>query len=140
MKLHKSIFIIIFGLTLILIPVKDAYSGAENFLYHNETDAGAGNSPFGALVYFFDLRERETYIQLTYPAIDPRSGEHTGSPATAHVQIYDVSNNCNENNFFDVYTVNDTHVYNMRDIQTNDGNPSGVVLPQDAYGIVTIYV
>ncbi len=58
--------------------------------------------------------------------------------AIAHVQIFDVSNNCNENNFFDGYTINDTHVYNMRDIQTNDGNPSGVVLPDGAYGIVAV--
>jgi len=42
--------------------------------------------------------------------------------------------------FFDSYTVNDTHVYNMRDIQTNDGNDAGVVLPDGAYGIVAIYV
>ena len=55
---------------------------------------------------------------------------------TVHIQIFDVSNNCNENNFFDVYTPNDTHVYNMRDIQTNDGNDSGVVLPAGAYGFV----
>ena len=41
-----------------------------------------------------------------------------------------------KNNFFDVYTPNDTHTYNLRDIVTNDNNPSGVVLPSDAYGIV----
>ncbi len=57
-----------------------------------------------------------------------------------HVQIFDVANNCNENNFFDDFTGNDTHVYNMRDIQTNDGNPSGVVLPENAYGIVVISI
>ena len=33
---------------------------------------------------------------------------------------------------------NDTHTYNIRDIQTNDGNPSGVVLPDNAYGIVIV--
>ena len=27
-------------------------------------------------------------------------------------------------------------MYNLRDMITNDGNPSGVVLPSDAYGIV----
>ena len=42
--------------------------------------------------------------------------------------------------FFDVYTPNDTHVYNLRDIATNDGNNSGVVLPSDAYGIFVAYV
>lgn len=98
-----------------------------------------------SLIYFFDLRERETFIQFTNT--DLKSFDFglgiiefgpTGLDATAHIQIFDVSNNCNENNFFDVYTPQDTHVYNMRDIQTNDGNPSGVVLPDGAYGIVTV--
>ena len=51
-----------------------------------------------------------------------------------------MNDNCNENNFFDAYTPNDTHVYYIRDILTNDGNPSGVVLPDDAYGIVSVGV
>lgn len=93
------------------------------------TDSGA----FGSLVYFFDLRDRETFIQVTY-----FEEVVQGISANMHVQIFDVSNNCNENDFFDVYTPNDTHTYNMRDIQTNDGNPSGVVLPDGAYGIVTV--
>jgi len=40
----------------------------------------------------------------------------------------------------DVYTGNDTHVYNMSDILTNDTKPSGVALPSDAYGIVAVTV
>jgi len=56
------------------------------------------------------------------------------------VQIFDVSNLCNENNFNDAYTANDTHVYDMRDIQTNDGAGSGVELPDGAYGIVVVTV
>lgn len=81
------------------------------------------------LFSFFDLRDRESFVQLTN--IETFGG-------TVHVQIFDVSNNCNENNFFDTYTGNDTHVYNLRDITTNDGNPSGVVLPDGAYGFVSI--
>ena len=54
------------------------------------------------------------------------------------MQIYNVGNLCNENNFFDVYTPNDTHVYNLRDLISNDTNPTGVDLPDDAYGIVYI--
>jgi len=52
------------------------------------------------------------------------------------MQIFTVNANCAENDFFDLYTPTDTHVYNMRDILSNDGNPSGVVLPENAYGIV----
>jgi len=82
-----------------------------------------------SLFSFFDLRDRESFVQLT--SIDTIDG-------TVHVQIFNVSNNCSENNFFDTYTPNDTHVYNMRDIQTNNGNPSGVILPDGAYGFVSI--
>ena len=57
---------------------------------------------------------------------------------TIHVQIFNVDDNCNENNFFDTLTPNDTHVYNMRDIQTNNGAPSGVLLPVNSHGIVVI--
>jgi len=76
------------------------------------------------LFYFFDLRDRESFIQLTNTDFEN---------VIVHVQIFDVSNNCNENNFFDTYTGNDTHVYDLRNILTNDNNPSGVVLPDGAY-------
>jgi len=107
-------------------------SGGDNIITLNDTDA-ADNGETSTLVYFFDLRERESFIQFTY-----FDGRDSGLPATAHVQIFNVGNLCNENNFFDSYTINDTHVYNMRDILTNNGSPSGVVLPDDAYGIVVI--
>jgi len=80
------------------------------------------------LIGFFDLRDRETYIQVTN--IDPDPGGNN-----IHIQIFNVANDCNENNFFDSYTPFDTHVYNLRDITTNDGNASGVVLPDGAYGV-----
>ena len=81
------------------------------------------------LYAFMDLRDRESFVQVTN--ILP-------GPTVVHVQVFDVNNLCNENNFFDVYTGNDTHVYNMRDITTNDGNPAGFVLPEGAYGMVIV--
>lgn len=118
---------IIFYLLILSIslPVVNSFAGGASLFYFlNETDTGSR-----AIYTAFDLRERESYVQVT----------NTDSSATRiHVQIYNVGNLCNENNFFDVYTPNDTHVYNLRDILTNDGNPSGVDLPEDAYGIVFI--
>ena len=81
---------------------------------------------------FFDLRDRETFIQITNT--DGANGHNV------HIQIFNVADNCNENDFFDAYTPNDTHTYNLRDITTNDGNDSGVVLPSDAYGIFVVFV
>lgn len=136
---NKSKFLVPFlVLTICLFPIKSVFAGFNNRIVYTipETDSsniGSGFEEFSSIFYIFDLRERETFIQLTYP-----DAESSGFPALAHVQIFDVSNNCNENDFFDAYTINDTHVYNIRDIQTNDGNPSGVVLPSGAYGIVAV--
>ncbi len=127
----KNIKIISVFLLLLAITFFPAQSKAGTATPFNAS--GTDSSAFDSLIYFFDLRDRETFIQLTY-----FEEVIQGISANIHIQIFDVSNNCNENNFFDVYTPNDTHVYNMRDIQTNDGSPSGVVLPEGAYGIVTI--
>ena len=78
---------------------------------------------------FYDLRNRDSFVQVT---------NASSSAVRVHVQVFNVDNNCNENNFYDNLTGNDTHVYNLKDIQTNDGNPSGIVLPGGAYGVVVI--
>ena len=96
-----------------------------------DTFFGESDTTAFQLVSFYDLRDRESFVQIT----------NTGSSGLkTHVQVFDVGNDCNENNFFDNLTGNDTHIYNLRDIQTNDGSPSGIVLPSDAYGIVVITV
>ena len=87
------------------------------------------DQPDRMLFGFFDLRERESFIQVT---------NESGNSRILHVQIFNVDDDCNENNFFDEFTINDTHIYDMRDIITNDGNPSGVVLPDNAYGVIVI--
>ena len=117
---------LIFAFT-VLAPFA-VYAGGGGTLSITETDHGDFQ-----LTGFFDLRDRESYIQIT-------NSDGVRSQ-TVHIQIFNVGNLCNENNFFDLYTPNDTHTYNLRDIVTNDGNPSGVVLPSDAYGIfVATYV
>ncbi len=114
--LKLAVFII-----LLSLPVQ-VYAGH----YHiPDTDAGAWSQ-----YSFFDLRDRESFVQITNTdGVNNRN---------LHVQIFNVDQNCNENDFFDLYTPNDTHIYNLRDILTNDGNPSGVVLPDNAYGFVII--
>lgn len=118
----RKIFLVL--LFMSFVPVLSSYAGNGSDFALNETDTSSG-----AIYTPFDLRERETFLQVTN--VDSDS-------VTIHVQIYNVANLCNENDFFDVMTPNDTHVYNLRDILTNDGNPSGVILPENAYGIVFI--
>ena len=115
---QKKVFFLILFLPLVLIFTA---SCNRNF--------GESDTESFQLVSFYDLRERESFVQITNTA---------STLNRVHVQVFDVGNNCNENNFFDNLTGNDTHVYNLRNIQTNDGNPSGIVLPDGAYGIVVI--
>lgn len=127
MKLYKSVYILFLVLVLFALPIRNSFAGS--FLDVLETDTKSED----AIVGFFDLRDRETFMQVTNVDSDP-AGQ------VFHIQLFNVADNCNENDFFDSYTPNDTHVYNLRDIQTNDGNPSGVVLPDNAYGIFVAYV
>jgi len=118
----SKIKIVFFIFSFVLISALPSFSGKGANL-NVPTSLRADRT----LIGFFDLRDRETFIQVTNIAPDP-SGNNI------HIQIFNVANNCNENNFFDFYTPFDTHIYNLRDIITNDGNPSGVILPDDAYG------
>lgn len=83
------------------------------------------------LYYFWDLRDRDSYLQVM---------NTDGSSAVLHIQTFIVNNNCNEVDFYDFYTANDTHIYNMRDLITNGGAPAGVVLPDNSYGFTVITV
>ncbi len=121
----SKIKIILFVISFVFLSAVPSFSGGS--FDSPETDT-SNEILFG----FFDLRDRETFIQITNVDLNP-AGHNI------HIQIFDVSNNCNENNFFDLYTLNDTHVYNLRDIQTNNGNASGVILPDGAYGIFVAY-
>jgi len=120
-----KIKIALLGFVFVLLSTTQSFSGASFDVPETDTSNEV-------LIGFFDLRDRETYIQITNVDLDP-----TGH--NVHIQIYDISNDCNENNFFDFYTPNDTHVYNVRDIETNDGNDSGVILPDGAYGIFVAF-
>jgi len=89
------------------------------------------DSEWESLVGVFDLRDRESFIQVTNSDNDA---------VRVHVQIFNVAQSCGENNFFDEYTGNDTHVYNIRNIVTNDGKDPGFVWtePDKAYGFVVV--
>jgi len=130
------IILLIFTITLFSTFNSILYAGIGDF------DANETDTANDILVYYFDLRDRESYLQLTNTGIDvdPTELIDTSQNITVHIQIFDVTRDCIENDFFDVYTPNDTHIYNMRNIQTNDGNPSGIVLPEDAYGFVFAFV
>jgi len=117
----NKIKIFLFVISFVLLSTVPGFSGTQ-------FSVPTSDEHDHVLIGFFDLRDRETFIQVTNIDADP-------SGANIHIQIWNVGADCTENNFFDFYTPFDTHVYNLRDIITNDGNASGVILPDDAYGI-----
>jgi len=124
-KIKRGFLTTLLLLTLFIFTTTFLQAGGTE-IEVSETDGGDFQ-----LIAFFDLRDRETFVQVT-------NTDSAHGSATVHVQIFTVNDLCNENNFFDAYTVNDTHVYDLRNIVTNDGNPSGVVLAENAYGIVVV--
>ncbi len=89
------------------------------------------DNPSIQLVSYYDLRDRESFLQVT---------NILNNSITIHVQLFNVNLDCTENNFYDSLTGRDTHVYNLRDVQTNNGEPSGVNLLDDAYGFAVITI
>jgi len=130
MRIKLTLITLFLLLTFTFLPIKNSIAGIKGGFSIDvaETDTAAED----AIIGFFDLRDRESFMQVTNVDTDPAGH-------IFHIQIFNVADNCNENNFFDSYTPNDTHVYNLRDIQTNDGNDSGVILPDGAYGIFVAY-
>ena len=93
---------------LIFVPAR-AWAGGILPLSIADTD-----NDTGVLMLFgvFDQREGKTFIQLT----------NTSSlPLRVHIQIFDVSDNCRETNFFDTYTHDETYVYDLSNLVTNGG-------------------
>jgi len=121
-----NLLLIVLALSFSLYPINKAFSGLAFSTTIPTTDFVANGA---ALVAFFDLKNRESFVQFTN--VD-------NEDEILHIQIFNVDQNCNENDFFDAFTPNDTHTYNLRDILTNDSNPSGVLLPDKAYGFVAM--
>ncbi len=103
---------------------------------------GCGSNPPPAAVFFtdipsqqlsayYDLRDRSSYIQVTNVA--PK-------PVAIHVQIFQNDKNCDELDFNDNLTPNDTVIYNLDDIKRNDGSEVPVNLNDDSNGYVVITI
>lgn len=95
-----------------------------------QSDAGADR-----LVYYFDNRNRKSYIQLA---------NLSNSEIEVHVQIWLANStlqDCEEIDFIDMYTPNDLHTYDTLNLSSNSGEvPLDGVSAQLAgkYGFVVI--
>jgi len=120
-------FLVLLVLLVVLVmPIKAWAGKAAGPIWDTDT-------PNFQLYYFWDLRERESFFQVT---------NTSNSPITVHVQIFDVPGepNCDEIDFDDTYTGLDTHVYFLDDIVLNDGTDVGPVFPDGGYGFIVVSV
>jgi len=116
----KYLFVLAF---LFVTPIKSWAGFSEDIA---ETDAASFQ-----LYSFWDLRDRESFVQVTNTG---------GGPVTVHVQIFNVAENCDEVDFYDDYTPQDTHVYNLRALTRNNGAPLNISVPDNGYGLMVVTV
>jgi len=86
------------------------------------------------LVGYWDLRDRESFFQLTNIG---------GASISVHVTLFDysspgVTDRCVEFNFFDTYSGNDTHIYNIRNLTRNNGVALAAPILTDGHGQIVI--
>ena len=115
-------FAILFGLqTNHLVSGQPMMSDTLAF---NEEDPGE------ILLSYFDLQNRNTFVQVTNP--------DSVNPTSIHVQIFADSFNCVDRDFNDSLTPNETHVYDIRNLVSANGNPINFQIPDGSHGFVVI--
>jgi hypothetical protein len=96
---------------LLVLPIQAMAGMPMSDLYIlDQTDTGEDR-----LVAFYDTRSRDTFIQVT---------NTSSQKVTIHVQLFQAAGTvaqCEELDFYDSLTANDTHVYDVENIVSNDG-------------------
>lgn len=105
-----------------IVPIEIMVRNTDTFL----------DDPGEQLNAYYDLRNRKTYIQITHAAAE------MPVDVTIHVQIFQHDRGCDELNFNDVLTLNDTVVYDLDNIIRNDGTTAPISLLDDSYGYVVV--
>ncbi|NIP29386.1 MAG: hypothetical protein GTO02_03245 [Candidatus Dadabacteria bacterium] len=114
-----------FVLALILISPTNIFAQGGIFSVSNNTDLSGAEY----MSAYYDLRNRNTHIQIT------NISERT---ITIHVQIFQHDRECDELNFEDSLTSNDTVVYDLDNIIRNDGSEVPINLLDDSYGYIVV--
>lgn len=97
----------------------------------------AGMPPFisdtqaaDVVVAYFDLRQRNTFVQVTNIS--------STASVTVHVQTFADTFNCEDRDFTDTLTPNETHVYDIRNLVTANGSQINFSIPDGSHGFVVI--
>ncbi|NIP32071.1 MAG: hypothetical protein GTO02_21915 [Candidatus Dadabacteria bacterium] len=123
MKYFKYLVLVL----IVALPLHSYGVGDSNQLDTDTTSPSFNKN--NQLSAYYDLRDRESYIQVTN--IDDVN-------VTIHVQIFQHDRGCDELNFNDTLTPNDTIVYNLDDIIRNNGSDVPVSLADNSYGYVVV--
>ena len=98
-----------------------SFSGSTGFYAEN---------PGFASVSYFDLANGNTFVQVTnIDSVDP---------IFIHVQIFADLNDCVDRDFTDSLTPNETHVYDISNLQSANGKPINFAIPAGSHGFVVI--
>lgn len=81
------------------------------------------------MVGYWDLRERNSFFQVTNTG---------GEDVRIHIQIFDVNSGCAEFDYFDTLTPFDTHVYDVSELDRNNGAALSAPDLSGGHGIVAI--
>jgi len=133
LRLSFVLILMIFGALFLLSSPGAVFAG------QSDTDQTFVKiEPGSFVVGYWDLRDRESFLQVT---------NVSGGPITVHVQTFNASdpdpqfqNRCTEFNFADTYTGNDTHVYNVRNLTRNDGVELFPPILDDGHGYIVVAV
>lgn len=110
---------------LLVVPVQAMAQFGSGQQLIDQTDTGVDR-----LIYYWDTRDRDTFMQLTNTSTDS---------VCVHVQIFNVDSGvltCEEVDFDDCYTPNDTHVYDIENLASNcetDGLDTSPFSPFSTY-------
>jgi len=120
----------LFLLAIFLAVPTQVWAGTT---YANEPYISATDAAGRRAVYFWDERgSRDSFLQLS---------NISSSSVTVHFQIFVVNADqadCLPCDFFDVYTPEDTHVYEVANIVANDGGQACALALDGKYGAVVI--
>lgn len=117
-------------IVIVLVLLSPCFTYAQpttNFLIYDNTDLLASN----LLTAPYDLRERNSYVQIS---------NITSSAINLHIQIFQNDRNCDELNFNDTLTANDTVIYDLDNIIRNDGTEAPINLQENSNGYVIVTV
>ena len=109
---------------IIAIPVNVI---GQTLTVENNTDGSSADTDLLSAPY--DLRERKTFLQVT---------NTESRTINIHIQIFQHDKDCDELNFFDTLTANDTVVYDLDNIVKNDGSVVPINLDENSSGYVVI--